>query len=230
MSVAARIWLLVLVSIAGGHALLACVSSNRGPGDANYFDHYRLVYSTGSAPGDIPPGLTDEIDRAAMEWNSRSCNENAHYPGGHSFPYFTSETGGTTREILVEYATGKNPENPGSCGNFAGSMITVFQKANLPGGGDYFCTNSAIFEDVVAHELGHLLGLKDSGCAGYGMQDTGFTTTGDYVDRQVQSSECVKAQETHHTKSEQRGDLCGSSGGPGCDDWNPSLCEPCGGC
>lgn len=226
----ARICLLVALSATGGQALSACVSSDRGPGDFNYFDHYRLVYSTGTAPGEVPPGLVDEIDRAAAAWNSPGCNEDSHYPEGHSFPYFTSQTGGTTRDITIEYYLGKNPDNGSSCGNFADSTIQLYEKANRPNGGEYHCTNTQIFEDTVAHELGHVLGFNDSGCAGYGMQDTGFTTTGDYVDRQVKSGECVKAQETHHTKSEQKGDLCGSSGGPGCDDWNPSLCEPCGGC
>lgn len=188
------------------------------------------MYSTGTASGDVPPGLVDEIERAAAAWNSPGCNEDSHYPEGHSFPYFTSETGGTTRDITVKFHTGKNPGNSQGCGNFASNIITLFEKANRPGGGEYHCTNTQIFEDTVAHELGHVLGFKDSSCPGYGMQNTGFTTTGDYVDRQVQSGECVKAQETHHTKSEQKGDLCGSSGGPGCDDWNPSLCEPCGGC
>ncbi len=229
MSVAARIGLLLAVSIAGDQALFACVSSQREPGDFNYFDHYRLEYSTGTASGDIPPGLADELERAAMAWNSPSCNEDAHYPGGHSFPYFTSEAGGTTRDISVKYFSGKNPHNSESCGRFQASTITLYEKADRPGGGEYFCTNTQIFEDTVAHELGHVLGFNDSGCAGYAMQDTGFTPSGTYVDRRVNGDECEKAQETHYTKSEQKGDQC-ATGGPGCDDWNPSMCEPCGGC
>lgn len=69
--------------------------------------------------------------------------------------------------------------------------------------------------DSVAHEIGHLLGLNDSGCGNQIMSPLRINN-GVYVDRSVRPEECTKVADTNKTPWEQQQEQCMA---------NPSMCS-----
>lgn len=122
---------------------------------------------------------------------------------------------------------GFNPANENSCGRLVGNDILVCTLARNDTGSTIQCDQSSILTDVIAHQLGHLLGLEDSTCSGYAMSQTSFTAGGSYINRSVKSAECSKLREVNATPTEFWEDLCQTHpDSPQCSDGPP--CDPCG--
>ncbi len=157
------------------------------------------------------------MQRGYGAWNASNCN-NSQLGG---FPQFT-ESSGAGRTIKLRYQRGFNTINPSSCGYFSGNDIYLFEKARTQDGQVVSCARSDIFEDTVAHELGHLLGLTDqreASCNGFIMNQVAMTRTGDYIDRRVRSEECDLVARTNQTPQEQIEDQCQAD--PTCARCNP---------
>ncbi len=154
---------------AGENPLISqCVSSNRSPGQLVGYDAVTLV-TVG-----VPSSLNNAFKRGYQAWNASNCNS-TQFDG---FPQFTEQSG-SGRTIKIRYQSGFNPSNARACGNFGGNTIFVFQRARSADGTRVIeCMRSDIFEDTVAHELGHLLGLNDqdsSTCNSFIMNQVGVT-------------------------------------------------------
>lgn len=154
-------------------------------------------------PVNIPANLSDPFQRAYGHWNSTSCNI-----GLDSFPQFKTNTG--ERVLTIEFHTGFNPVDDRRCGEFQGLRVDLYEKAK-DGTTTRFCTRADVFEDTVTHELGHALGLQhptSGSCDKFAMQHAKWTPSG-YINRTLQSDECMKARETHWTPSEQEAESGG---------------------
>lgn len=132
----------------------------------------------------------------------------ATYESG--FPAFViGQQGDIT--INIAFASGRNPDQHAGCGGFVpsngsggvvtGGTITIYEQ---PGAAAAFNSCSSTYVETIAHELGHVLGLSESGCSGYIM--TGNTGS---PGRAVYGAECGAAALRWTTPAE----LGGGSGG-----------------
>lgn len=169
-----------------------CVVTQRTSGDPSV-NAIKLI------PKNIPSNLSTAFQNAYGNWNSTSCNV-----GLDSFPQFTTYTG--ERVLTIEYHPGFNPSDDRRCGEFQGLEIHLYEKAK-DGLTTRFCTRADVFEDTVTHELGHALGLQHpscgSACNHYAMAHASWTTSDDYISRNLQNDECQRVRDTHVTPSEQ---------------------------
>jgi len=196
-----------------------CVASHRGDGTYSY-DAIQLQFTSAWSST-----KKTDMRHGYDAWNSSSsCNI-----GGTAFPRFQEIPDGASRTITVHYVAGFGPDEI-ECGTLSGNDILIYEKARIDGTVQ-FCTRSGVIDDVMAHELGHVLGLTDqySSCSNYIMSQVGFTSSSTYIDRRIQSAECQKVDTTHYTITEQELDYCDANpDDPDCsglDDCEPYDCS-----
>ncbi len=186
-----------------------CASSDRSEGQNVGYDAIRLV------PQNMPGSLMGQFRNGYDSWNNAACG------AADAFPHFTETWPGAGRTVTVLYHTGFSARNPQSCGQFAGNTVNVYEEARDANGNTISCSAAGSFQDTIAHELGHLLGLRDqysSSCNGYAMSQRAYSSSGAYVDRSIKSSECTKVATTNRTPQEQQDEACAA---------DPNLCDWC---
>ena len=169
-----------------------CATSVRADGSTVGYNNIQLV------PSGIPSNLLTSFQNAVNSWNDTNCNKN-----GKAFPKFVQSTTAGARVINVVFQSGVGP-NSSSCGNFAGNQITIYSVAYV-GSQLVPCTIPSHFQDTVAHELGHTLGLghvSGTSCPHSIMSPRQVSPSGTYTDRRVQPAECEKADDTNVTPAE----------------------------
>ena len=144
----------------------------------------------------VPNGILSQLNNGASQWNGSSCNQN-----GMAFPAFIfgSQSTGSSRLINVVYDAG--PGN-GQCGNFNGVTVTLFGSATLANDPTRVVSCTPVMAENFAHELGHTLGLGDSSCNGYIMNNVQIDAQGNYNSRSVQADECHAAADKWTTPAE----------------------------
>ena len=214
--------LVLFLVLARGSASAQCTTSN---GRSASYATARLVLNNPSGmPAAVQQGITDGIGA----WNSSSCND------GDDFPVFsTSGTGEETIQVFFNpgVSTFRDQSNNSVCaqidhGNVtdgSNATITLFGTYRFANGQTYDCyPNSSIAADSLAHELGHYLGLDESGCSGYIMAGrTGTVTNGQIswdTSRQVQGAECTFADSMSESPIET------SNENPPNDPWCDAYC------
>ena len=150
----------------------------------------------------FPGPMSGAFSSAVKDWNDPSCNE-----GGISFPEF--EVGGNcVRQIDVLWIEGLNPLNEYSAGNYVGSTIKLYSQVRNPSNGNIMSSGTtAVVRDNAAHELGHILGLRDSfssSCQGFAMGQLGVRQSSppSFLDRSIRGAECQAAVATNETPAE----------------------------
>lgn len=192
-----------------------CVSSKRDSGDTVGYDKIQIVFDSSASDTQ-----KQSFRQGMAAWNSSSCNSS-----GTDFPRFQESSAGAGRTITVSMLAGKNPDNPNSCGRFIGNNILMYEKVQTSAG-TQDCYTANVLQDNAVHELGHVLGLNDSTCSGYGMSQTQFTPSASYVDRVLRGSECSIVEDTNQTPTEQFIDLCATSpDDPMCNDPGDLQCN-----
>ena len=129
------------------------------------------------------------LQQGAADWNLSSCNSN-----GTAFPPFAIGTsqpssGPGAQTINVVYDAG--PGN-GECGNYTANTITLYGNAILGNDPNRVVTCSASVSDF-EHELGHVLDLNHTSCAGYIMSSDTVAVNGNLTIRSIRAGECVTA-------------------------------------
>ncbi len=134
----------------------------------------------------FPPQLDDVTADAAALWNSAPCN-------AADRPRFLLGAPGD-RTLLVHWNEGLTAAAAGVCGSFSGNEIHLYAFARDPGsGGLERCGDRARLVEVLAHELGHALGLYDqrsSPCAERIMGQLVRRADGSIAARRVHAEEC----------------------------------------
>lgn len=148
----------------------------------------------------VPAGL---IDEAIGLWNS-GCPGNV----GNDFPALVNGgSGGPTYTIVM----GGHNSSDGDCGRFSGSTITLFT-SSTEGGQRKDCGNLAM---NLAHEFGHVLGLKDAlGGNQCQFHIMSWINKDNLYSRAVQSEECSKVDGRWITPTEGGGGGGGGAGNP----------------
>ncbi len=129
-------------------------------------------------------GISDSvIDSAIDKWKP-------HLGGGckvfgTGFP--SIQRGVSGGRILTVNRSGVNGNGEGHCGSVLGLMITIYDFTTA-GNNTIPCGDPAT---ILAHELGHVMGLEDSDCAGY-IMETNYENNNP---RDVKSKECDKVDE-----------------------------------
>lgn len=212
-------WLLFSVAVMGlfdgSEASASCVDSKRIADQPVGYD--KIFIDTSG----LPSSMRSYANTAAAAWNHEDCNKPV--PGGqyvYEFPILSVDYAqGGGRNVSVVYQSGFNAEDDRVCGTFEGNTVTLYEKARLDGT-VRLCTSGSLLLDTLAHEFGHLLGLKDqydAGCSGFIMSQGSFTSGGSYIDRIVRSGECQKVAETNATPAERYLAECEA---------DPNLCPP----
>ena len=181
-----------------------------------------------SIPSNVPTFVKQAIRQGMGEWNSSNCNAT-----GFDFPKFV-ESDPTEAALEFHYVrSGLGPISPSSgatvCGLIDGGSIRariwLYEFFKTSDGVTVRCPDTAIsLRDLVAHEMGHYLGLGESRCANFIMGpmpvDIYDGAATHYPTRKIQAEECSKADELNFTKRELCSVVgCGSSGqGPLQDD------------
>jgi hypothetical protein len=193
MRAPAAIALLLLTLVCAPDLQAQCTAGND---PTQTVDRIQLV------PSGFPSGLSNAVANGMGMWNGTSCNT-----GGDDFPLFQFDSAGAGRTITVMFVAGKNPQNPASCGNLAGNVISVYSQVNNPiTGGTASCAAADIVTQNIAHELGHLLGLDNqfsSSCYGFIMSQVVFQPNGAIIGRSVRPEECQQANTSNITFPEQ---------------------------
>jgi hypothetical protein len=194
------------------------------------YSSVRLVLNN---PDGMPAAVQQGISGAIAAWNATACND------GDDFPVL-STAGAADETIQVFFDPGisqaRDDNNNSVCGQIdhggmtdgSNATITLFGTIRLASGDSHDCyTNSDIAADSVAHELGHYLGLDDSGCSGYIMSNRlGSVVNGQFTwdtSRQVQSAECALADSTNMTNAEYNTET-GAGNDPFCDAYCWTSC------
>lgn len=202
-----------------------CASSNRPD---NQLVGYNAIHLKEDPAHPLPGSKArNAFFKGAEGWNKDSCNKE-----GKSFPQIQQQPQGAGRTVTAAYFPGLNPSNKFSCGFLSGNRITLFGIARdrdnpsrtIP------CTRVDILEDTGAHEVGHLLGLKHSGCKTRIMSEASLTPAGQYNSRRIQSDECAVARDKNQIPKEgppPGSNICNTpSPPPHCWSQPPGL-DPC---
>jgi hypothetical protein len=182
----------------------------------------------------MPAAIQQGITTGVASWNVSSCND------GDDFPTFiTSGTGDEVIPVLFDPNLSEVLDRNGNTlcasidhGNVndgSNATLTLYGRVRLATGQTFDCfPNSAIAADSIAHELGHYLGLADSGCSDHIMSDRRGTVTNGQISwdtsRQVQGTECSFADSTNSTTLEQNDEGSNSGSDPYCDAYCWTSC------
>lgn len=156
------------------------------------------------------------------QWNASHCNES-----GYDFPKFTTSPHAEA-SIEIAYNWGISPTVTPTGSTVCASVddesetnviIRLYQTTRKPDGRILNCPNTAAsMGDLIAHELGHYLGLGESNCDDHIMgpmlfQDMGGGQAIYDTWRKVKPAECQAADANNFTRRE----LCdlGGCGGSG---------------
>jgi hypothetical protein len=153
----------------------------------------------GLEPVDFPPNLAEVPLAAATLWNEAPC-------AAAERPRFVAGRG--ERTLVVRWVGGVS-SSAGVCGTFSGREIRLYAFARDPldGGGLIRCGESARLAEILAHELGHALGLFDQRapeCGGRIMAQLVRRADGSLAARRVHAEECVAAASRFLTLAERR--------------------------
>jgi len=160
--------------------------------------------------------LNSAIVSAATMWNNCDSGVPAVVANG---------TG--TINVTVTHHAGPSTRTDGACGQgvpavengqITGGSITIWDSWG-PGSTLSGTDCSAHFSALIAHELGHVFGLKNGTCSGYLMGPSWQTVTAPH------SAECTAVDSTWTTSSESGGGG-GGDGGEGDDDCGEWGCSP----
>lgn len=179
----------------------ACTGSN---GRTANYSTVRLVLNN---PSSMPTAVQQGITAATSAWNNSSCNDGDDYPA-----FFTSGSADETIQVVFSPNVSQvlDSNNNTACAfidhggvtDGSNATITLHGQTRHANGNVYNCyPDSAIAADSVAHELGHYLGLADSGCSNYimsgrsGLEGNG-TISWD-TSRQIQGTECTFADSSN---------------------------------
>ncbi len=132
-----------------------CVGPNRPPSSPGY-QYIRVVVTN---PGAAPVGANEAVTTAGNEWNA-TC-------GGYSgaIPEIWTSAGTPPGPFAQMNLTFVNisPVNDGRCGRTEGNIIEVYSFTRTsPGGSLIACSTRGSWNDIIAHEFGHRMGLADA--------------------------------------------------------------------
>lgn len=113
-------------------------------------------------------------------------------------------------ELFSDFGCAEVQRYPNSYGGLLNAVLTVYEY-DVNGNS---CSSHG--DSTMAHEIGHLMGMSHSQCAGYIMSYSS--------NRSVQPSECDFANQSFET-TEERNSKPGTGTGSGCDD--PQLADTC---
>jgi hypothetical protein len=167
-------------------------------------------YETPSARGfdsvavqenNFPASLAGTAQSGAALWNQWSCNT-----GGNEFPYFAPLYPQFT--VMVNWNNGFRSD--GACGTFNTSTreITIYSQ-RMYNGQLVPCDghNPEAIAEVIAHELGHFLGLDNTPdfCSANMMMSAQYYnyTTGQFTHKAPSETECNTVNMINNTFSEQ---------------------------
>lgn len=197
-----RIWSLMFLVLGASPSLSQCVSSNRAPEQEQFFQTYRFDLAG------LPQGLHQGFQDGMAKWNRSSCNADLNNDGrGDLFPHMSLAAWGSTRTFQTAYVDGYHSSDPHRCADFAGNTVRIYRNATTASGTEILCTNPLIWNQVIAHEIGHILGLRhpiSSSCQGYIMDVIRARPDGSFVPRTVRSSECAMVDSTQSSPYEQQ--------------------------
>jgi len=195
----------------------ACTNSN---GNHPNHDYVSIVIDS------LASGLASAIQAGYTQWNSTACVDAiTPYP----YPRFGPSGTGT---VTVKLVDGTSPSDLGDgCASWIGNsnVATVFlyTQVRSSSGDIYDCdfSNQEKVSDLVAHELGHFLGLAESGCTNaiMGPQSVlynGNTAWDVTTSRSILLSECSMADYNSTTTWESEELACYEN--PACDPYSPS--------
>ena len=160
-------------------------------------------------PNSLPSFVKQAVRSGMALWNDPECNKT-----GYDFPKFV-ESNPAEAELYVLYKDELGPENPSTGATVCGEInseedrgdITLYTKFLDSSGILLNCPDTAfILKDIVAHELGHYLGLGESACLNFIMGPMSFSVSGGvathFPSREIQAAECAKAEELNFTRRE----------------------------
>ena len=195
MIAAGRRWSIQLLFLAAGAAALpadggeTCTAARTERVDA--------LSTIGIEPVDFPPRLAAVPLAAAALWNEAPC-------AAAGRPRFVA--GGGDRTLVVRWIAGASTSSEGVCGAFAGREIRLYAFARDPFDGRLLhCGESARLVEILAHELGHALGLFDQRapeCRGRIMGQLVRRGDGSIAARSVHAEECAAAASRFLTLAE----------------------------
>lgn len=203
---------LTLIAIFAQHASAQCVDPQVTAGTVT---SAQIILKNVDFPDD------SILQHGADDWNASGCGDY-----GSGFPEFTfgSQPSGDARFVEVHYDSGIGP---GECGSFSGSSITLYGFARAANDPSVIASCTPVIQETFEHELGHVLGLGDSGCNGYIMDGIRVDSAGNYNSRSIHSDECAAVDKEYKTPDEVANelDLCNQTCPSGCRGV-PPTCQP----
>jgi hypothetical protein len=146
---------------------------------------------------------SSDMPNAMSAWNSPSCN-----PGDTGFPTFQTAPAPGARIINIQYFSGLNPTDNRSCGQTIGNGVAIYTQSRLQSGQIVSCGSDNVITQNIEHELGHVLGLRDSSCSGYIMSPIQYTVGNGSgpppapISRSIKPDECREGDYLHITPAE----------------------------
>jgi hypothetical protein len=184
MGAARRRWGIELLFLAAG--AVALPADDGGHCAAARFERIDALSTIGLEPIDFPPRLAEVPFAAAALWNDAPC-------AAAERPRFVAGRG--DRTLIVRWIDGVAMSSAGVCGAFAGREIRLYAFARDPFDGRLLrCGESARLVEILAHELGHALGLFDQRAPECGQRIMGQLVRradGSIAARSVHAEECA---------------------------------------
>jgi len=156
----------------------------------------------------LPRNVETALAEAASLWNLAPCEASGR-------PRFVLGAPGE-RTLAVRWLGFAAAAEPGVCGSFTGKEIRIFGFArDRETGALARCGDRDRLVEVIAHELGHALGLRDQmqpACSGQIMGQLVRRPDGELVERTVHAEECVAVERRFLTVSERLAGLATGEG------------------